>query len=563
MTKPVGGEAVLLQASVAAGAEPRRGTEAASVPADGFALMLAGLLAGPQAGAAMAAATPSPPAEPVPAPVTPRQSSALPWDALAAAAEEASRLAAAFQMPLPAVPAGVEMATDSVVAAEAMPLSATLPSGVMQEAAILPLPKGALQLQGGLAAPELAKAGKAALPSQPDSAAMLSAAPSASTTPQADWPALLKAPEAAAASLPAGAQVAALLALSQDTAKVAPEPAILPMAAAPGASASPTPEAATAIPAKTETPSAAPSAEPKAGPASLAAEHVTASSLTPLLAQVPAAVGTAVTMPAAPVQTVRELPPLRATAAPPARPIAAAIPVDSIAPRMAAPALVTTAIAPSPAASEVAPYPAEKAAPPNLEAGARLDRVLSLTSALPEVPPDPQPLPLPSGQGVVAPAALSAPAPAAPAPAALPQHRMAAEAAPQLVLRMAQVARKEGIETILVDLRPPELGRVELQLTFRDGTVQVVMRAEQAETFEALRHERHNLLHQMEQAGLQLGGSGLDLQHGPLPQPKPEPEQALAGARRGTPEPEEAEGRAGAAPAARPRASDSLIDIIT
>jgi len=563
MTKPVGGEAVLLQASATAGAEPRRGAEAASAPADGFALMLAGLLAGPQAGAAMPAATPSPPAEPVPAPVAPRRSSALPWDALAAAAEETSRLAAAFQMPLPALPPGVEMVADGPMAAAAMPLSATPPSGLVQEAAASPLPEGAPQPQEGLAESELATAGKAALPPQPDPAAVLSAAPS---TPQADWPMLPESSKAVAASLPAGAQAAVLPVLPQDTAEMAPAPAILPLAAAPGASAS-VPEAGAAIPVKAEPSSAPPPAEPKADPASLAAERLAAASSAPPLAQAPAAVEITAATVTAPARAPAELPlpPPRTTAVPPARPAAAAIPVDSAAPRMAAPALVATAIAPSPAASEMAPHPAEEAAPPDLEAGAGLDRVLPLTSTLPEISPDLQPLPLSSGQGAVAPAALSAPAPTVqtPMPAALPQHRMAAEAAPQLVLRMAQAARKEGVETISVDLRPPELGRVELQLTFRDGTVQVVMRAEQAETFEALRHERHNLVHQMEQAGLQLGGSGLDLQHGPLPQPKPEPEQALAGARRGTPETEEAEGRAEAAPAARPRASDSLIDIIT
>jgi flagellar hook-length control protein FliK len=104
-------------------------------------------------------------------------------------------------------------------------------------------------------------------------------------------------------------------------------------------------------------------------------------------------------------------------------------------------------------------------------------------------------------------------APAA-APLVLRPHQVA-EAREQIVLR-ASSAAADGVETISVDLRPPELGRVELRLTFREGTVQVSMTAERAETFEALRNDRANLEQQMQQAGLQLGGGGLDLQHGRL-----------------------------------------------
>ncbi|WP_169747469.1 flagellar hook-length control protein FliK [Belnapia moabensis] len=112
-------------------------------------------------------------------------------------------------------------------------------------------------------------------------------------------------------------------------------------------------------------------------------------------------------------------------------------------------------------------------------------------------------------------------APPMPAPAQPGAHpaippRVAAEAGHQVALRMARAAAN-GVETISVDLRPPELGRVEVRMTFRDGMVQVVMAAERAETFEAFRQDRTQLEQQLAQAGIDLGGGGLDLRHGGLP----------------------------------------------
>ncbi|WP_131829688.1 flagellar hook-length control protein FliK, partial [Teichococcus deserti] len=167
------------------------------------------------------------------------------------------------------------------------------------------------------------------------------------------------------------------------------------------------------------------------------------------------------------------------------------------------------------------------------------------------------------------PPVLAAPAPGTtpaqpvlvPQAAAAAHPRLAAEAAPQIALHLARAA-EDGKETVSVELRPPELGRVELRLTFRDGQVQqVVMAAERVETFEALRQDRSLLLQQMEQAGLQLGQSGLDLQHGRSPQ-----QQAAEGEARPyrlADTAEEAAGEAAAAgTAGRRPPSDSLIDII-
>jgi hypothetical protein len=138
-------------------------------------------------------------------------------------------------------------------------------------------------------------------------------------------------------------------------------------------------------------------------------------------------------------------------------------------------------------------------------------------------------------------------------PAARPH--LPPEAAQQLTLRIAS-AVADRVESVSVDLRPPELGRVELRLTFQDGTVQVSMAAERSDTFEALRQDRAHLEQQMQQAGLQLGGGGLDLQHGRLPREAPEPPVVPSG------QAEAAEAAEDASGAARPPRSDSLIDLI-
>ncbi|MGY4803982.1 flagellar hook-length control protein FliK, partial [Teichococcus aerofrigidensis] len=132
----------------------------------------------------------------------------------------------------------------------------------------------------------------------------------------------------------------------------------------------------------------------------------------------------------------------------------------------------------------------------------------------------------------------------------------AAQAAPQLALRLAE-ASAAGVSRIAVDLRPPELGRIELRLTFQEGGVHVLLRAEQPETFEALRQDRQTLLTQMEQAGVQLGTGGLDLQQGTPGERRDTPSPAAAAPLRGM---AEAEAEDIAAPPRR--VTDSLIDII-
>ncbi|MFC3126117.1 flagellar hook-length control protein FliK [Pseudoroseomonas globiformis] len=169
--------------------------------------------------------------------------------------------------------------------------------------------------------------------------------------------------------------------------------------------------------------------------------------------------------------------------------------------------------------------------------------------------PDLAGLAVPAAPSPVAAQMSSVLPPLATAPAHRPQ--IAAEAAPQLVLRLAQ-ASKDGVDRISVDLRPPELGRVEIQLTFRDNAVQVVMRAEQPETFEALRQDRQHLEQQLADAGLQLGAGGLDLQQGRLPRPQAEAPGSTAGDADLAEAPEETKESMADR---RPIASDSLINI--
>jgi flagellar hook-length control protein FliK len=187
---------------------------------------------------------------------------------------------------------------------------------------------------------------------------------------------------------------------------------------------------------------------------------------------------------------------------------------------------------------------------------------MPLASILSPALPDTTPATPPPGTDAVAsmlPAPASLPAAPvarseAPPPAAPPRPHGMAKATQQIALRVATAAA-EGVESVSVDLRPPELGRVELRLTFQDGTVQVSMAAERGDTFEALRQDRASLEQQMQQAGLQLSGGGLDLQHGRLPRPatpaEPAPQRATMPA---APDDE---------PAPRaPLRSDSLIDLI-
>jgi flagellar hook-length control protein FliK len=184
----------------------------------------------------------------------------------------------------------------------------------------------------------------------------------------------------------------------------------------------------------------------------------------------------------------------------------------------------------------------------------------SVTEAAPAIAPFaeivPGPMALPPAAADVTMRATPLPASATSAVSFQPLPHQVAEAGQQIVLRTASAAA-DKVSTVSVDLRPPELGRVEVRLTFHEGKVQVSMVAERLETYEAFRQDKANIEQQMQQAGFQMGGGGLDLQHGRLPRdtqdqaPRP---QSLTQT-----DSEEAETEA--TPLSR-LTSDSLIDLI-
>lgn len=82
-----------------------------------------------------------------------------------------------------------------------------------------------------------------------------------------------------------------------------------------------------------------------------------------------------------------------------------------------------------------------------------------------------------------------------------------------LAVRIAG-AVSDGSSTVTVELHPAELGKVEVHLTFHTDGVDVKMNVARPETFESLNRKRASLEQQLAQAGIDLGGGGLDLRYG-------------------------------------------------
>jgi flagellar hook-length control protein FliK len=83
----------------------------------------------------------------------------------------------------------------------------------------------------------------------------------------------------------------------------------------------------------------------------------------------------------------------------------------------------------------------------------------------------------------------------------------------QIAVHIAQ-SLNEGTRTVTVELHPAELGRVEIHLSFHTDGMNVRMTVDRPETFEALSHDRSGLQQQLAQAGVDIGGGGLDLRLG-------------------------------------------------
>lgn len=453
-----------------------------------------------------------------------------PWASLAAAAEEATALASQFQRPsgdmaMPAEDAALPEAPSGTEAAASVPLS--LP-------AAMPVP------QAAAAVPMLAPGSPASAP-----AVASLAQPASSPAPE------LQAPAAGTAA-PSGKQVPEQLPI-RETAR---QPMEIPQAISselPGPAKSYDAPVPGLVDEKLTR--AAPATAPK--PELISAPPVAAASMASVQ-QAPGAVmaeGAAVALAAD--SKVGSLPQRRpgeprrpagqemmASAAVPARAAGSGHP-----PLLPAEPIGTqnTMAWEEPAGTDafsVPPSPGRS--PPAAELMMRLEPAAEPT---PDIAPAALPAP------VVPEPRLESPRTATLPNQALPRPHLPPETGQQLALRVVTAAANR-VDSVSVDLRPPELGRVELRLTFHDGTVQVSMAAERGDTFEALRQDRMHLEQQMQQAGLQLSSGGLDLQHGHLPRETPEPPQAP---------PLQAEGHDGAEEeAATPRLppSDSLIDLI-
>jgi flagellar hook-length control protein FliK len=83
----------------------------------------------------------------------------------------------------------------------------------------------------------------------------------------------------------------------------------------------------------------------------------------------------------------------------------------------------------------------------------------------------------------------------------------------QIAMHVAQSLNAGG-KTITIELHPAELGRVEIHFSFHSDGTNVRMTVDRPETFDALSHDRNGLQQQLSQAGVDLGGGGLDLRLG-------------------------------------------------
>jgi flagellar hook-length control protein FliK len=197
-------------------------------------------------------------------------------------------------------------------------------------------------------------------------------------------------------------------------------------------------------------------------------------------------------------------------------------------------------------------------------------------AAVPSVPADPAP-------GGAVPTSLAAAAPAegahrgAPLPAesAAPGNpagtaarpgvpavppQVAAAAGDALAMRIAR-ALQDGNRTVTVALHPDELGRVEVRMAFRDGTVGVQMTLDRPATYDAFIRDRATLEQQMAQAGIDLGAGGLDLRFGGRQNAQPDGQAPGSGTASGQDAPKAEAASAGTA--RRPAGpGDSLVDIL-
>jgi flagellar hook-length control protein FliK len=98
-------------------------------------------------------------------------------------------------------------------------------------------------------------------------------------------------------------------------------------------------------------------------------------------------------------------------------------------------------------------------------------------------------------------------------PIGLPSGPPTGSAMQQVAMHVAQSLNDTG-KTVTVELHPAELGRVEIHFSFHSDGMNVRLIVDRPETFEAFSHDRSGLQQQLAQAGVNLGGGGLDLRLG-------------------------------------------------
>lgn len=146
---------------------------------------------------------------------------------------------------------------------------------------------------------------------------------------------------------------------------------------------------------------------------------------------------------------------------------------------------------------------------PSLAAGTGMATASAVQGQSHDARADPSAPPLVTA-GVAGPAAPSAAATVPPSAPAAPSTGTVTE---QVAIHIAQ-SLNDGARTVTVELHPAELGRVEIHFSFHTDGMSVSMTVDRPETFAALSHDRSGLQQQLTQAGVDLGGGGLDLRLG-------------------------------------------------
>lgn len=112
-------------------------------------------------------------------------------------------------------------------------------------------------------------------------------------------------------------------------------------------------------------------------------------------------------------------------------------------------------------------------------------------------------------------------------PSGLTAAPSAGTATQQVAVHVAQ-SMNAGGKTVTIELHPAELGRVEIHFSFHSDGTDVRLTVDRPETYDAFSHDRSGLQQQLAQAGVDLGGGGLDLRLG---QQQPDQSGSYSGGR--------------------------------